>query len=347
MDGRTEYGSRGADRLAAGERAKIGYYHTTAEGHAMMNDCKKDSCHKFPTFELAYCIGRRKLLRSILGAASICLLKNNSAIAQAATTQASDLAQQYDNLYQSLLNDAELMQAVRGERERFEFSMTRALGPRPVPSNTPISQRASNLIVTFEVTNENLYNRDYHRPVWPFGQSGVTIGIGYDVGYVLKTHLVEDWREFIHVDMIERLTVACGKKGNPAKEILASLRDIQISWQTALSQYLKKTQPLIVSETEEALPNTKLLSPDSLGALVSLVYNRGASFRMPPASDPTGRFQEMRNIRTHMTEKEFGKIPGELRGMKRLWEGKPKMAGLLRRRNLEAALFEFGLAARS
>jgi GH24 family phage-related lysozyme (muramidase) len=83
-----------------------------------------------------------------------------------------------------------------------------------------------------------------------------------------------------------------------------------------------------------------LLSADSLGALVSLVYNRGASF-----FDTGNRYREMYAIRQRMEAKEFAKIPAEFRAMKRLWSGKRNMAGLVRRRELEAVLFEAGVAS--
>jgi GH24 family phage-related lysozyme (muramidase) len=76
--------------------------------------------------------------------------------------------------------------------------------------------------------------------------------------------------------------------------------------------------------------------------LVSLAYNRGASF-----SAPGERFLEMRNIRQHMEAKAFALIPGEFRAMKRIWAGDPNLAGLLVRRDAEAALFERGLAMSS
>jgi len=44
-----------------------------------------------------------------------------------------------------------------------------------------------------------------------------------------------------------------------------------------------------------------------------------------------------------MARREYSKIPGEIRSMKRIWDGDPKMRGLLVRRDLEADLFEKGL----
>jgi GH24 family phage-related lysozyme (muramidase) len=45
-----------------------------------------------------------------------------------------------------------------------------------------------------------------------------------------------------------------------------------------------------------------------------------------------------------MEAKEFAKIPAEIRAMKHLWSSDRNMAGLVRRRELEAVLFEAGLA---
>ena len=43
------------------------------------------------------------------------------------------------------------------------------------------------------MTGEQAYTKKYRKPVWPKGQSGVTIGIGYDVGYASKPQLRADW----------------------------------------------------------------------------------------------------------------------------------------------------------
>jgi GH24 family phage-related lysozyme (muramidase) len=90
-----------------------------------------------------------------------------------------------------------------------------------------------------------------------------------------------------------------------------------------------------VELTERALPNTGKLSADSLGALVSLAYNRGASF------DSEGtRYQEMRAIKADMAAKKYQDVPKQIRNMKRLW---PNVKGLRVRRDLEAQLFQDGL----
>jgi GH24 family phage-related lysozyme (muramidase) len=72
--------------------------------------------------------------------------------------------------------------------------------------------------------------------------------------------------------------------------------------------------------------------------MVSLVYNRGASFRRSE-----DRYREMRAIHQHMVHERFDQVPSAIRGMQRLWENLPNMRGLVDRRELEARLFERGL----
>jgi GH24 family phage-related lysozyme (muramidase) len=289
---------------------------------------------------------RRSFLQSLahlgtagmLGAIAPATVGDTSALA-ATPDRAAKAYRRFDRLLAEALANENLLVAARTEREGHEkMVMIAQTRPRPAPSATPISERATNLIVAFEVSDQKAYVRAYQHPTWPEGASGVTIGIGYDIGYARRDWLHEDWQTVIPDAQILSLEAACGVTGRAADELLSSLRSVVVPWDAAMQEFLKWTQPRTVAETEAALPNTKLLSSDSLGALVSLVYNRGASF-----FDSGDRFREMRAIRQHMDAKEFGKIPAEFRAMKRLWAG--KMAGLVRRRELEAVLFEAGLAS--
>lgn len=77
----------------------------------------------------------------------------------------------------------------RQYRER--YTQVAGLEAAPIdasPSYTPISQRAIALIVGCEVSGKANYEARYQRPVWPKGLSGITIGIGYDVGYSNKIY---------------------------------------------------------------------------------------------------------------------------------------------------------------
>lgn len=42
------------------------------------------------------------------------------------------------------------------------------------------------MIMIFEVSSKNYYNSSLKAPNWPGGNSGVTIGIGYDLAHVTE-----------------------------------------------------------------------------------------------------------------------------------------------------------------
>ncbi|ACL57498.1 hypothetical protein [Methylobacterium nodulans] len=223
-----------------------------------------------------------------------------------------------------------------------EADLLESPGGFPERSTTPISKDAIDLLIAAEVSSEAAYRAKFSHPIWPGGQSGVTIGIGYDVGTVSPAVLAQDWSEELSRELIQRLAASCGVLGPAAAHAIPKLRDITVPFETANRVFAARSVPQFVARTERALKNTRLLHPHCLGALVSLAYNRGPAF-----SKDGDRFREMRAIRDHMIDRRFDLIPGEFRSMKRLWAGNPKLRGLLLRREAEAKLFERGLAAGS
>jgi hypothetical protein len=199
-----------------------------------------------------------------------------------------------------------------------------------------ISQAAFDLIVAEEVSSRKAYERLYRHTEWPGAASGVTIGIGYDVGYATPARLNADWGGRIPAAMIEALAGVCGITGAAARPHAARLRRVvDIPWSAAIDVFANVDVPRWVATVRTHLPNTALLPPDCLGALVSLAYNRGPSF-----GSRGDRYREMRAIKAQMAAQAFSKIPAEFRSMKRLW---PALKGLRDRREREAALFERGL----
>src|SRR5215831_4428402 len=195
-----------------------------------------------------------------LGATAPAILGSSSASAATGNT-AEKALRKFDRLLADTLANEKLLLAARTEREGHEKSLMFAQArPRPAPSATPISERATKLIVAFEVSDEKSYVRAYQRPTWPQGASGVTIGIGYDIGYARRDWLHEDWQTMIADAQIQSLEAACGVKGPAADDLLPSLRSVVVPWDAAMQEFLKWTQPRTVAETEAALPNTKLLS---------------------------------------------------------------------------------------
>lgn len=168
---------------------------------------------------------------------------------------------------------------------------------------------------------------------WPGDQSGITIGRGYDLAH--ETHFERDWSEHLPAGQIERLKTALGKSGSAAKAIAPRFADIRISQPAADAVFLTRTLPQEIAKTRMAFPGYDDLPPLCAGALVSLVYNRGASV----AGD---RRREILHIRDFVQTKQFAKVPAEFRSMKRLWVGQG-LDGLLRRREDEARMWERGI----
>ena len=197
-----------------------------------------------------------------------------------------------------------------------------------------ISDAAIDLIVREEVSDPAYYARHYSHFEWPEGASGPTVGIGYDCGYCTPGQIHADWTGIIDENRIKALIAASGKRGEAAHAwVREHGKSVTITWDEAMAQFREREAPKWIGEVARALPNTDALSPDCLGALVSLAYNRGPSFNAPGP-----RYAEMRAIRLHMMNRDFDQIPHEFRSMKRLWTG-----GVAARREHEAVLFENGL----
>ena len=198
------------------------------------------------------------------------------------------------------------------------------------------SKKAIDLIVESEVTSKGYYEKHYRKPEWPGGASGVTIAVGYDLGFANEAKLRNDWTGKIDDDMIDALIKYAGLTGEKAHAKLAEAREeIDIPWEAAYDVFENIDMPDWSAKVKKALPNTDKLSEDSFGALVSLAYNRGASF-----SKDGDRYKEMREIKENMENETFDQIPDCFREMKRLW---PNVRGLQDRRDAEAKLFEKGL----
>lgn len=201
-----------------------------------------------------------------------------------------------------------------------------------------ISQAADDLIVACEVSSRTYYEKTLRHPEWPGGRSGVTIAIGYDLGYATKTKITSDWGGKLPGAMIDAMVPCLGLTGDDARRALPSVRNaIDVPWDQAIDVYEHVDIPEWTDRVCAAVPRADRLPPDCLGALTSLAYNRGASFQMQG-----DRYREMRAIREHVIAGELDKVPGEFRSMERLW---PDMRGLRVRRDKEADLWTHGLAA--
>lgn len=200
-----------------------------------------------------------------------------------------------------------------------------------------ISQAGFKLILDYEVGGgEPYYNRYLLHPTYPGVESGVTVGVGYDLGYNSKAQIAADWGH-LPASTVARLQACSGIKGSAAKLKLGSVKDITIPWADALRVYKAKTIPRFSAITKEAYPGTETLHPSVQGAMLSWTFNRGGGI-----SPTSNRDLEKRLIRADIPS-NVPALPKHFLASQRLWIGTSVGKGLCRRRQAEAALIQSSL----
>ncbi len=193
-----------------------------------------------------------------------------------------------------------------------------------------VSKKGLGQLVKHEISSQAYYNKFLSSPVWPGGQSGITIGIGYDLGYNSSTQIRRDWAGEIGEMELEKLVVIAGLKGDSAKAAVGGVKHIKIGLSQAETVFYRGTLPRYAASTLKAYPGADELHADAQAGLLSLVFNRGTKM-----SGAVRR--EMAAIRPLVKDQDYGGIAAQIRAMKRLWEGKG-LDGLLKRRDDEADL---------
>ena len=204
--------------------------------------------------------------------------------------------------------------------------------PPPEPRDAACRRAAAALTLRWEVSSPAFYRKRLERPIWPGGASGVTWGIGYDGGHATGAVIRDDWHDHGQVD---RLGQTAGITGRSAQSALPRFRDIATSFDHASRVFEDRSLVEYERRTERAFRSGFTeLRPNACGALISLVYNRGAAM--------TGDSRrEMRNLRDNCIPKQdYACIASEIRSMKRLWRGTVNENGLSARREAEAILVE-------
>jgi hypothetical protein len=158
-------------------------------------------------------------------------------------------------------------------------------------------------------------------PTWPGGASGVTIGIGYDLGY--QTTFESDWAGLLTAAQMAALRRWIGVRGQSAAAGPAVLRNITIPWSAAWMVFIGRSLPQTIFDTRKVFRPSVEMPRLCRGVLVSLVYNRGTS--MTDSVSNPGCRREMREIRDAVAAGHLSNVPDLLRSMKRLW---PESNGL-------------------
>lgn len=200
-----------------------------------------------------------------------------------------------------------------------------------------ISKRAIDLIIQHEVGGRAYYDKKLQAPIWAGGESGVTIGMGYDLGYNNDKQFMLDWSGVINLNFINALRPTIGIKGVQAKAMLkGEILNVRISYNTAYEVFVKSSLPRYYAMTKKIYPNMDLLNEDTQGALVSVVYNRGNKLEGDSRA-------EMRAIVDLIATQDYEGIAEQIEKSKRLWEGRG-LDGLVTRRESEADLVRDSMA---
>jgi hypothetical protein len=123
-----------------------------------------------------------------------------SAHAQVAAPGKRDFETSFDFLLGKLSSTSADQSGVRRDQtDRVEEgqALAQRFFIRAFASATRISERATSLIIASEVSGASQYRERFHKPTWPGGSSGVTIGIGYDLGFVNAKEFRSDWGTYI------------------------------------------------------------------------------------------------------------------------------------------------------
>jgi len=187
-------------------------------------------------------------------------------------------------------------------------------------------------VINFESGGQSYYNNYLKKVCWPGGASGLTIGIGADLGYMSKEEFQKYFEKYYDSSSASKLKAGIGLKGITAKNKLSSVKGIELSWQNAMEAFVQWTLPKFWKLTNALWPGLEELEENAQIALVSLVFNRGTSIVGSSRS-------EMKNIKPLVLKKDYKGIAKEIRSMKRLWQGK-NLDGLIKRREEEAKMIE-------
>lgn len=203
----------------------------------------------------------------------------------------------------------------------------------PPPSLPPrafqflLSTGGRELVLEFETGGRSGY--DPH-PEWPGGASGVTIGIGYDMGYYSKAVIDSDWQAINKTPRTRLLSVA-GLSGTRARHVLSTVRDIYVQWDIAADVFDRVDVAREFSRAKRAVPGFEDMRPNAQAAWLSLGFNRGWQLSGPNRL-------EMRAARDLVPGRDYEGMAVQFRKMVRVWAGTQFENGMRRRRFAEADL---------
>lgn len=247
------------------------------------------------------------------------------------TTNSTDL-KTLIKMVQRLVNTDDDGVPGSGTVTKIEAFIAPVLPKKPAGASMIVSKKSIDALIVFEVTSKAFYEKRYQNPIWPGGESGVTIGIGYDLAFPSAKQVADTWGPLISATDLQLLQSVRGKAGINAKAAIDGVKSVKIPFDKAIQVFHLATLPVEAGKTKRLYPGVEKLPPDAQGALVSLIYNRGTK------TEGESR-REMKKIIELVANGNLAGIAGEIRSMKRLWN-EATQRGLITRREKEAQMVE-------
>jgi len=194
-----------------------------------------------------------------------------------------------------------------------------------------VTDQGMNLIVDFEVGGKSYYKKVYQRPIWAKGASGVTVGIGYDLGYNTRCQIQNDWGDILPEKMVDALKSCAGIKGSAARIHQQRIKYIvNIPLDDAMKVFIKRTVPRFAQLAKGTFKTLEKADPYIQDMMLSQTFNRGASTKG--------------NSRRHVlwqsrasAKGQYYALPIYCRDSKIIWANQPSIRrGIWRRRDAEA-----------
>ncbi len=177
-------------------------------------------------------------------------------------------------------------------------------------------------------------------PYWPKGMSGVTIGIGWDLGYHSISELHRAWAD-LGDGNLHQLDIAAGKKGAAAQSLMSHLRSINVPTDVSKQVLADALQTYYYPFVTSHFSGLTKLPAEAQLVLISLVFNRGISTGHEPdwrfAKEVDSRW-EFRELRKDVQDGDLYAIYTHLGTMKRLWEASAGLGLRIRRRDEQALI---------
>lgn len=195
-------------------------------------------------------------------------------------------------------------------------------------SRQVVSDAGEKFIARWEVGGPELYTRKYQVPIWPGNSaSGVTIGIGYDLGHNSTERILDDWREHEHRGYLAAMS---GFKGQSAGNLAKRRAWIKTPLPLAMKVFRDPTLIRYYNIARRSFPGLQDQDQAVIDMIVDLVYNRGGNMIGKDR-------EEMRYIaNVCFPARDHACTANQIRKMSRIWAGRPLGKGLIARRNQEA-----------